>query len=152
MSGMTKEELLAKDELEISKVEFSNEKCVYVRQMTGHERDLFEALVLEKKIDEKGNVTYERTLNDFRAKLAVCTLCDEKGNLLLTKDEVSTLSNNMKASKLMKIVEAAQLLNRITEEDREKLIKNSEKVIEKEGISELPVISDTPTQTDGLNQ
>ena len=68
----------------------------------------------------------EQNLEDFRAKLVVATVCDEKGILLLQPADAPILSQNMTARSLEVIVEAAQKLNKITEEDKENLKKNSE--------------------------
>jgi len=126
MGELNKEGLLVKEELEIKKVDLGDDDFTFVRQMTGRERDSFEQSLMKEKKGKRGVVTYERNLNDFRAKLAVCTVCDEEGVLLLTSKDVPTLSQNMSAKRLDKIMTVAQELNRITEEDKENLIKNSE--------------------------
>jgi len=117
--------LLQKEELQKEKVDLGNDNFVFVRQMTGHERDQFEQSLLKKGKDAKGNVTFEQSLDDFRAKLAVCTVCDEEGKLLLNSNDVSTLSANMSAKTLETIVNKAQKLNAISEQDKEELVKNS---------------------------
>ena len=90
---MTREQLLKKEKLTIEKVSLGKGEFVYVREMTGRERDRFENSVLAKEVkDSKGNiVSYERSLDDFRAKLAVNTVCDENGNLILNPDDYETL-------------------------------------------------------------
>lgn len=125
---MTREQLLKKEKLTIEKVSLGKGEFIYVREMTGRERDRFENSVLAKEVkDSKGNiVSYERSLDDFRAKLAVNTICDENGNLILDPDDYETLSGNMLGSKLNKIASVAQKLSKIRSEDREDLIKNSE--------------------------
>jgi len=123
---LNKEALLSKEELQIEKVEFDNGDYVYVRQMTGHERDAFEQSLLKKVRDGKGNITYEQATEDFRAKLAVITLCDDKGVSLLEPKDYMTLSKNMSAKRLETIINKAQELNKISEEDKEGLVKNLE--------------------------
>lgn len=131
-------QLLAKEELEIVKVEFENGDYVYVRQMTGHERDTFEQSLLKKTRDKKGTViSYEQATEDFRAKLAVVTLCDEKGKLIMDKGDYMVLSRNMSAKRLETIVNEAQKLNKITEEDKEELVKNLEAVPDGNSISDF---------------
>jgi hypothetical protein len=126
---LDRSQLLAKEELEIVKVEFENGDFVYVRQMTGHERDTFEQSLLKKTRDKKGTViSYEQATEDFRAKLAVVTLCDEKGNLIMEKGDYIALSRNMSAKRLETIINEAQKLNKISEEDKEELVKNLEAV------------------------
>lgn len=119
--------LLKKEEVEIVKVELGNGEFVFVRQMSGRERDTFEQSILKEIKNDKGDVTgYDRSLIDFRAKLAVVTLCDEQGTSLLKPNDFEILSQSMSARRLEKIVNAAQKLNAITEEDKENLVKNSE--------------------------
>lgn len=119
--------LLKKEEVEIVKVDLGKDEFVYVRQMSGRERDTFEQSLIKETKDNKGEVTgYDRSLVDFRAKLAVVTLCDESGKSLLQPSDYEMLSINMSARRLEKIVNEAQKLNAITEEDKENLVKNSE--------------------------
>lgn len=126
---LNREKLLTREDLKIVKVDLDKSEYVFVRQMTGRERDHFEQSLIKEVKDTKGNVTgYDRALDDFRAKLAVNTMCDEKGNLLLKHTDYSQLSQSMSAARLEKIVNKAQELNAITEEDKEALVKNSEAV------------------------
>lgn len=126
MKILNRESLLKKENLKKEKVNLGKDEYVFVRQMTGRERDRFEQSLLKEVIDNKGQSEFKRSLDDFRAKLAVHTVCDEKGNNLLRPEDVSILSQNMSAARLELIVNKAQELNKISEEDRENLIKNSE--------------------------
>lgn len=123
---LNRDALLVKEELTIEKVELDKGDFVYVRQMTGRERDNFEQSLSSEVIGKGGGITYKRNLTDFRAKLAVNTLCDTNGANLLMGTDIAVLSKHMSAARLEKIVNAAQELNKITEEDKENLIKNSE--------------------------
>ena len=124
MALLDRKALLAKEKLEVTKVDLGDGNYVFVRQMTGRERDRFEqSLVKENKNAEGG---YEKTLEDFRAKLAVCTVSDEDGNLILQPGDFGILSQNMSAAKLEKIINTAQRINKISEDDKENLVKNSE--------------------------
>lgn len=126
METLNRSALLQKEELEKVKVDLGKDEFVYVRQMTGRERDNFEQSLIKEKKDTKGNVvSYDRALGDFRAKLAVVTVCDEEGKALFLPDDYSLLSQNMSARRLEIIVNAAQKLNAISEEDKEALVKNS---------------------------
>jgi len=123
---LSRESLLKKEDLIIKKVDLGKDEFVFVRQMTGHERDTFEQSLIKKIKDNKGIVTaFEQSTEDFRAKLAVCTVCDEKGVLLLKSTDYELLSQRMSAARLEKIVNVAQKLNAISEEDKEELVKNS---------------------------
>lgn len=124
--SLSRNALLQKEELEKVKVDLGKGEFVFVRQMTGRERDNFEQSLIKEIKDTKGTVTgYDRALGDFRAKLAVATVCDEEGKALFLKDDYSLLSQNMSARRLEKIVNVAQKLNAISEEDKEALVKNS---------------------------
>lgn len=125
MTLLSRAQLLKKEKLEIAKVDLGNGEFVYVRQMTGRERDNFEGSLL-KKVTKGNEITYESSLVDFRAKLAVNTLCDKDGKSLLRPDDYETLSTNISAAKLAHIVDEAQKLNKISEEDKEDMVKNSD--------------------------
>ena len=128
---LTRESLLEqKDELAIERVELSRGH-VFVREMTASEKNIWErSLMKEVPIlnARKGQPTseYKTTLEDYRAKLAVCTVCDETGKLLFTMRDVKTLSNQLSASNMEVIADAASHLNKITQEDQEEMVKNSE--------------------------
>jgi hypothetical protein len=125
--ALTREQLLKKQELKIEKVKLSTGD-VYVRQMNGREKNRFELTLghwEDYKEDGKDKNRYVRSLEDFRAKLAVHTVCDKNGVLLLTKEDIDTLSENMSGADLERIADAAQGLNAITELDRERMVKNS---------------------------
>ena len=124
MGILNREALLKRQELKIEKIELSEDEEIYVREMTGHERDTFERSLYDL---DKNNKPITR-LDDFRAKLAVCTICDEQGELLLKFGDFLTLSKSMGAARLEKIVNKAQELNKISETDKEQLTKNSEVV------------------------
>lgn len=136
---LSKEQLLAKEILKIEKVELGGEDFVFVRQMTGRERDRFERSLLREVKDRKGNTTYKQNLEDFRAKLVVNVICDEEGKNLLEPADFDMLSRNMSAAKLEQIVNKAQELNKITEADKDALVKNSETDQEEDSSSESVV-------------
>ena len=123
---LNREALLKKEKPEVVKVVLGKDEYVYVRQMTGREKDNFEQSLRKEIKNNKGVIEgYEVALNDFRAKLAVVTLCNADGVLLLKPEDYTLLSMNMLAATLEKIVTAAQKLNAITEEDKEALVLNS---------------------------
>jgi len=123
---LTRESLLQKEELEVEQVDLGNGECVFVRQMTGRERDRWERSLFREEKDEKGDTISVRAMDDFRAKLVVNCICDEQGKTILQFEDYETLSKNMSAQKLEKIVNVAQVLNKISKEDKEALVKNSD--------------------------
>lgn len=127
MAILTRDQLLAKQELKVEKVKLSTGD-IFVRQMTGREKNRFELTLghwEDYEEDGKSKQRYVRSLEDFRAKLAVHTVCDKEGVLLLTPDDIEALSVNMSGADLERISDKAQALNAITELDRERMVKNS---------------------------
>lgn len=125
-----REALLTKEKLEIVKVQLNPKQHVFVRQMTGAERDQFEQTMLVKTTDKKGNATYESSTENYRAKLAVITVCNEEGALLFKSGDHLTLGKAMSALTLEKIIKVAQEINGITGKDEEAIVKNSKPVQE----------------------
>jgi Phage tail assembly chaperone len=114
---LNKDSILAAADLPTEKVpcpEWGGD--VYVRTMAGHERDHFEQSVADGK--SKSN------LNNVRARLAVKTVCDDKGNRLFTDDDAEALGK--KSGKVLdRIFDAAQRLNGIGKEAENDIAKNS---------------------------
>lgn len=125
MGLLSKSDLLTKEDLEVKKVFLNEQDWVYVRQMTAHERDNYEQSLMKNVKKPDGTMGLEQRLDDFRAKLAVNVICDDKGELLLEPGEYQKLSKNMSAATLEKIVNEAQKMNNISQEDKEGLVKNS---------------------------
>jgi len=127
MGLLDRKKLLEKEKLEVVQVDLGDNEFVFVRQMTGRERDRWEQSLIKEIKDEDGNIeSYERSMDDFRAKLVVNCVCDAAGENLLQHEDYDLLSQNMSARKLEKIVNVAQRLNKISEEDKEALVKNSD--------------------------
>lgn len=126
MGALDRKALLAKEDLKIEKVDLGKGDFVFVRQMTAHEHSGYEQAIMKEVVDEKtGVIDFVRDMKDFRAKLAVHTLCDEKGVLLLKPEDYLALSQSISATKITKIVAIAQKLNNIGEAEKEALVKNS---------------------------
>lgn len=127
MGFLDRKSLLAKEPFQMEQVDLGNGDFIYVRQMSGKERDHFEQSLLKEKLDSKGQLTgYERNLENFRAKLVIATACDATGEPLLSPSDVDVLSKNRTGLTLEKIATVAQKLNNITEQDKENLTKNSD--------------------------
>lgn len=118
--------LETQDELAIKKVELTRGH-VFVREMTGREKNTWEQSMMKKTASAGVNgVGYETTLDNYKAKLAVVTMCDEEGKLFLDMRDITKVNTMMSASNLEKVVNAAQKINAISEEDKEDMLKNSE--------------------------
>ena len=115
---MTRDMILAQTDLTLEAV-FVPEwnATVGVRVMNGHERDRFEGLMLDYQ--EQG-----RRLHNFRARLLVQCLCDEQGGRLFDLSEVEALGEKSSVA-LDRLFAVAQRLNKLTQEEVDKLQGNS---------------------------
>jgi len=102
--------------------------CVYVRALTGTERDAFEASVVE----QRGKST-KMNLRNIRAKLVALTVVDEEGTRLFSDADVKLLGQKSAAA-LDKLFEVAQRLSGLRDEDVEELAKNSDGVLSEDSI------------------
>ena len=150
MAFLNRDGLLKKRQMKVVRVDLEDDEYVFVKQMNGTARDKFEQSLSEAVKKKDGTTEYERRIDNFRAKLAVCTLCDEYGVLILSKDDIETLSDNMTAAALDAIVTKAQELNKISEKDKENMVKNSAAVPSGDSISDSAGNSDTGTPTSSL--
>ena len=87
---------------------------VYVRTLTGTERDAFEQSMVTKK--DKPN------LDNVRARFAVLTICDEAGVRLFTDADAKKLGEKSAAA-LDRVFAVAQRLNGFSSSDVEELGK-----------------------------
>jgi hypothetical protein len=88
---------------------------VFVRAMTGRERDAFEAAGLG------GGKKFDTT--NFRARLAAATVCDAQGALLFAPHQADALGEKSSGA-LNRIFEVAAPLSGLTQEDEDALTKN----------------------------
>lgn len=84
---------------------------VWVRGMTGADRDRFESSVIEMRGSKQ-----TLHLDDMRAKLCSACICDEEGKLLFTPADVKALSAKS-ATALNRVFAIAQRLSGIGEEE-----------------------------------
>lgn len=88
---------------------------VWVRAITGSERDQLESSLLEDKQANKPP--------RYRARLLALTVTDEHGNRIFQEDQVDALGKKS-AKALERLINVAQKLNGLGEEDIEELSKN----------------------------
>ncbi len=103
---------------------------VFVKGMTGFERDRFESSIVEMR-GKKQNVNME----NIRAKLACYTICDEDGKRLFNDTDISTLAKKS-ASALQRVFELAQKLSGIADDDIDSMLKNSESDQQEDSVSD----------------
>jgi hypothetical protein len=115
MTVLTAEQILAADDLGLKQVtvpEWGGD--VFIRVMSVGERDSYE----RKWIGQK-----ESGIDNFRTEYLARVICDEKGNLLFTRDQVGTLANKNGAV-MSRLFDAAMKHNQMTEGDVEQLGKS----------------------------
>lgn len=116
---LTKDQILGIKDLQIEKVEVPEwGGYIFVRGMTGAERDLFESSV----VDIRGSSQKINMIN-VRAKMVSLTACDENGNRLFDDADVIELGKKS-ASALQRIFDTAQRLSGLSKEETSVLEKN----------------------------
>ena len=98
-----------------------SETPLYVRPMTGKERDSYElALSVE---DENG--VLKRDLNNMRAKLLVRVLCsDKEGKTRIFTDSDAEELGDKSAAILDRVISTAKSLSGISDKDEAAIVKN----------------------------
>ena len=91
---------------------------VFVRTLSGTERDMFEQSMMEGKGKNR-----EMNLKNIRARLAVLTICTEDGTRLFEAKDVDALGKKSAAA-LDRIFSVSQKLNGLSGEDVEELAGN----------------------------
>lgn len=112
---LTKEQILAADDmglLEVSVPEWGG--SVFVRVMSVGERDSYE---------NEWMVNKSKGVDNFRSKFLQRVICDAKGELLFTPDEVDRIAKKS-ARVVTRLWEAAMKHNALTDNDVEELAKN----------------------------
>lgn len=95
---------------------------VFVRVLSGTERDAFEASNV--RISGKGkDRRIDPVLGNYRARLAVLAVCDEKGERIFSDEDAGAVGKK-NAAALDRIVEAAHRINGMGEDSVEVAEKN----------------------------
>jgi hypothetical protein len=115
---LTKDAIFAADDLPREKVSVPEwGGHVYVRSMTGTERDAF-----EESINAGGEL---KNFANFRARLAVLTVVDAEGKRLFDDKDVKALGKKSAAA-LTRVFNAATKLSGLSTADVAELAKNSD--------------------------
>ena len=116
---LTNEAILKADDLHREEVEVPLWKgSVWVKTLTGTERDQFESSCVQNK-------GKSRTVNmeNIRARLCVLTICNEKGDRIFDARDIEKLGR--KSSKCLDLIfSVAQKLNGLSGDDVDELAKN----------------------------
>lgn len=113
--ALSKDQILAADDLGLLEVQVPEwGGSVFVRVMSVGERDSYE---------NDWMVNKNKGVDNFRSKFLQRVLCDEKGDLLFSSQEVEKIAKKS-ARVITKIWEAAMKHNALTDDDVEELAKN----------------------------
>ena len=121
---LNRTEILNMNDIVVEEVhvpEWGEDAIVYVKGMTGRERDQFEASLVEMR----GGRTTHIKLENVRAKLVALTTCDESGERLFTSKDAEELGKKS-ASALQRLFEVSQRLSGLTPADVDELVKGLE--------------------------
>ncbi len=114
-----RDDILAADDLPTVAVEVSEwGVTVYVRSMTGTERDDYEIGLMETK-----DLPLKEKLHNMRAKLIVRTVVNEDGSRMFSDADID-LVGAKSAAALSKVAKAAQKLNGLTDEELNEIAGN----------------------------
>lgn len=119
MNVLTKNAILSQSDREIELVEVPEwGGVVFVRSLSGEERDQFEASIIERNgRDVRTN------LRNLRARLVVLAACDESGNPIFSPGDADALGAKSAAA-LDRIFSVAQRLSGLRENDVQELAEN----------------------------
>lgn len=117
---LTRDEILSFVDLKVEKIKIPEwgGKSVFVKGLTGEERDIFEDLTFGTEGSQKDK------LRNFRAKLVSLCVCNEKGENLFTQEDIVALGKKS-ASAIERIYRVAERLSGFRKKDVDELTKNS---------------------------
>lgn len=117
--SLSREDILSAKDLDLTRVEVPEwGGYVFVRTLTGAERDAFEASVIDPR-----SRTPKMLMVNVRAKLASLTVCDDTGKRLFTEEDIEALGGKS-ASALQRVFDIATEINALTDKDVKSLEKN----------------------------
>lgn len=120
--SLNRDDILKVKDIEIEEVEVPEwGGSVFVKGMTGTERDAFESSIVQ----QRGKSASVNMIN-IRAKLASLTICDEEGERLFTDKDVKELGKKSAAA-LQRVFDVAQKLSGISSDDIDELAEEMEK-------------------------
>ena len=123
MPILGREDILQADDIKRELVEVPEwGGTVWVKGMTGAERDRFEGSIVRVGQDGKDS---KMDLSNIRAKLCSMAICDESGKKLFTQADIKELTDKS-ASALQRIFLVAQNLSGIGDDDIKELSEGLE--------------------------
>ena len=115
MALLTKEQILAMDDMTTKDVEVPKWGTVRISTMSGAARDRYESSCLGKN----GTTNFD----NIRARLVAACVVDEKGELMFTEKDIIALGKKS-GEALGMLFHECEKLNAMTDEDIEELAKN----------------------------
>ena len=120
---LSRDEILGADDLAREEVQVPEwHGAVFVRVMTGQERDYLDAASLNDQGDVK---SVQERLANYRGRLVALTACQADGASLFVLADAEALGKKA-ARALDRLVEVAQRINAMTTEEVTLLTKNSD--------------------------
>jgi hypothetical protein len=118
--ALTKEQILALKGSKPESVPIEGYGETFIRVMSGAERDSLEASCIKTRGDKQ-----EQNRDNFRAKILVRAIGDEKGERLF-KDEDAGIVGKLPSDYIVPLADVAATKNKLNKKDVEDLTKNSE--------------------------
>ena len=120
MAALTKDQILGADDIHREEVTIPEwNGSVWIRVMSSADRDAWEASLMPANGSGRPN------MKNIRARLVARCACDEAGALLFAANGADGEALGGKScAALDRLFDAAQVVNRIREEDVEELAKN----------------------------
>lgn len=121
MTYLSADQILGADDLAFEDVEVPEwGGTVRVREMSGTERDKFEA----QFVGQDGQSVRAEGLEGFRSRLAAATLADAEGKLLFRSPAETKRLGSKSARALQRVCEVAMRLSKMSEDDVKELAGN----------------------------
>lgn len=144
MKELTKEDILNSADINIQPMDVPEwGGTIYIKSMSGKERDEFEASIKTYEVTPTGKdkSTTKVDIKGLKVILISLVVCDKEGKLLFTRADVDKL-NQKSAKPLQNVFEKAQELNGLGEKAIKELTKNSEGEKNEGSGSDSPVSSE----------
>lgn len=139
-NALTRDAIIGIKDLKTERVEVPEwGGYVFVKTLTGRERDAFEAETMKTK---KGQKPGEGNYENFRARFVALTMVDENGaQIFTTRQEIAVLGTKSVAA-LQRVFNKAQELNGMSEEDVDDMTEDFDEAPEEDSISDSHPISE----------
>ena len=119
MEALSREAILKRGDLEVQELEVPEwGGCVFLRPMSGAQRDEFEQLAMERRSGQSVDI------RGLKVKLVCASVCNAEGKLLFAGNDDEKKLNEKSASAINRIFQAAARLNGLTEEDIQEIAEN----------------------------